>query len=101
MLASKTKEFSLLIEMILQDAVVPQEMFINQLEDFIVTQKRHLELEERQVLPLIEELFTSDDWQYVESLWHQSEDDPLFGSTIADRYKQLAERVRQNDVEFV
>ncbi|WP_181027928.1 hemerythrin domain-containing protein [Vibrio jasicida] len=100
-LASKTKDFSMLLEMILQDAVVPQELFITQLEDFIVTQKRHLELEERQVLPLIEELFTSDDWQYVESLWHQSEDDPVFGSTIADRYKQLAERVRRNDVEFV
>ncbi|KIP72727.1 cation-binding protein [Vibrio harveyi] len=100
-LASKTKDFSMLLEMILQDAVVPQELFITQLEDFIVTQKRHLEMEERQVLPLVEELFTSDDWQYVESLWHQSEDDPVFGSTIADRYKQLAERVRQNDVEFV
>lgn len=100
-LADKTKAFSMLIEMILQDAVVPQDMFVAQLEDFIVTQKRHLELEERQILPLIEELFTSQDWQYVESLWHENEDDPVFGNTIADRYKQLVDRVRQNDAEFV
>lgn len=55
-LAEKTKEFSMLIEMILQDAVVPQDIFIAQLEDFIESQKRHLELEERKILPLIEEL---------------------------------------------
>ncbi|AXY01892.1 cation-binding protein [Vibrio alfacsensis] len=100
-LAEKTKQFALIVEMILQDAVVPQEMFTQQLEDFITTQKRHLDLEERQILPLIEELFTSEDWLNVESQWQEGEDDPVFGDTIADRYKQLAERVRQSNVEFV
>ncbi|AVF59114.1 cation-binding protein [Vibrio diabolicus] len=100
-LASKTKEFASLIEMILQDAVVPQDMFVAHLEDFIESQRRHLELEERKILPLIEELFTTEDWQHVESLWSVSEDDPVFGDTIADRYKQLAERVRQSDAEYV
>ncbi|ELA8176875.1 hemerythrin domain-containing protein [Vibrio alginolyticus] len=100
-LASKTREFSSVIEMILQDAVVPQDMFVAHLEDFIESQRHHLELEERKILPLIEELFTTEDWQYVESLWSVSEDDPVFGDTIADRYKQLAERVRQSDTEYV
>ncbi|MCV5232655.1 hypothetical protein OFC56_36405, partial [Escherichia coli] len=76
------------IEMILQDAVVPQDIFIAQLEDFIESQKCHLELEERKILPLIEELFTTEDCQHVESLWTECEDDPVFGDTIADRYKQ-------------
>lgn len=100
-LAEKTKEFSTVIEMILQDAVVPQDVFVRHLEDFIDSQKRHLELEERKILPLIEELFTTEDWQYVESLWSENEDDPVFGDTIADRYKQLAERVRQSDMEYI
>ncbi|MGR4989507.1 hemerythrin domain-containing protein [Vibrio rotiferianus] len=100
-LSKKTKQFSGIVEMILQDAVVPQDMFTQQLEDFITSQKRHLEMEERQVLPLIEELFTSEDWLNVESQWQENEDDPVFGNTIADRYKQLAERVRHNDAEFV
>ncbi|MDF4652581.1 cation-binding protein, partial [Vibrio parahaemolyticus] len=43
----------------------------------------------------------TEDWQHVESLWSVSEDDPVFGDTIADRYKQLAERVRQSDTEYV
>ncbi|CAM2947735.1 hemerythrin domain-containing protein [Vibrio mytili] len=100
-LAVKTKDFASVIEMILQDAVVPQDMFLAHLEDFIESQKNHLELEERKILPLIEELFTTEDWQYVENLWSENEDDPVFGDTIADRYKQLAERVRQNKTEFV
>lgn len=100
-LAEKTKEFSTVIEMILQDAVVPQDMFVAHLEDFIESQRKHLELEERKILPLIEELFTTEDWQHVESLWNENEDDPVFGETIADRYKQLAERVRQSDMEYI
>ncbi|MGR5067856.1 hemerythrin domain-containing protein [Vibrio alfacsensis] len=100
-LAEKTKQFALVVDMILQDAVVPQEMFARQLEDFITSQKRHLDMEERKILPLIEALFTTEDWQYVESQWQENEDDPVFGDTIADRYKQLAERVRQNNKEFV
>ncbi len=100
-LSEKTREFSAVIDMILQDAVVPQDMFIAHLEDFINSQKRHLELEERKILPLIEELFTIEDWQHVESLWSENEDDPVFGETIADRYKQLAERVRQSDMEYI
>ncbi len=100
-LAEKTREFSEVIEMILQDAIVPQDMFITHLEDFINSQKRHLELEERKILPLIEELFTTEDWQHVESLWSENEDDPVFGETIADRYKQLAKRVRQSDMEYI
>lgn len=85
--------------MILQDAVVPQEMFIEQLENFIQNQKHHLDFEEKEVLPLIKNTFTTEDWQQVEGQWEHNDDDPVFGDTIADRYKQLAARVRQNDSE--
>lgn len=98
-LAEKTQEFLLIVDMILQDAVVPQEMFIEQLENFIQNQKHHLDFEEKEVLPLIKNTFTTEDWQQVEGQWEHNDDDPVFGDTIADRYKQLAARVRQNDSE--
>ncbi len=94
-LAASTHEFLDLIEMILQDAVVPQDIVKERLAQFVREQKQHLELEEKQVLPLINDTFTETDWQYVEGMWDGSDDDPVFGDTIADRYKQLAERVRQ------
>ena len=85
--------------MILQDAVVPQHIFLEQLADFIKSQKRHLDLEEQQVLPLINKTFELADWQAVEAQWNQADDDPVFGDTIAERYKQLAHRVRENKAE--
>lgn len=100
-LSDRTGQFLLVVEMILQDAVVPQEVFIEKLDDFIQMQKRHLELEERYILPLIVDAFTVEDWQEVESQWAQPEDDPVFGDTIAEEYKQLAERIRQSAKECV
>ncbi len=93
--------FSTTLTMILKDAVVPHSVFVEQLEAFLVRQRRHLEIEERLVFPRIVEAFTIDDWQHVETLWHENEDDPVFGDTIDQRYRQLAERVRQSDNESI
>jgi hemerythrin-like domain-containing protein len=95
-LAVRTHEFLNLIEMILQDAIVPKEIIASQLAEFIQSQKTHLDLEEQEVIPLIISTFTKDDWKHVESLWNENEDDPVFGDNIAERYKQLAKLVRQD-----
>ena len=81
--------------------VVPQQFFIEQLEGFVAVQKKHMELEERFIIPKIVDAFTVQDWQEVESQWQLPEDDPVFGQTIADQYKQLADRVRQSEGECV
>ncbi|MGR5389594.1 hemerythrin domain-containing protein [Vibrio crassostreae] len=101
LLSEKTADFLGVVDMILQDAVVPQQVFIEQLEAFVKAQRKHMEYEEKHVLPMIVEAFTVKDWQEVESQWLQPEDDPVFGETIADQYRQLAARVRQNEQECV
>ncbi|EKO3791244.1 hemerythrin domain-containing protein [Vibrio metschnikovii] len=101
LLAEQTQAFLLIVEMILQDAVVPQDVFIEKLTDFIEQQQRHLELEEQSVFPLIEDAFSISDWQQVESIWSGHEDDPVFGETIADRFTQLARRVRKSESECI
>lgn len=100
-LATKTATFSEIVQMILNDAVVPQDMFVQQLESFIASQRQHLDIEERLILPLIAESFTTEDWQKVESQWRVNENDPVFGDTIADHYKQLAERLQQSEREMI
>ena len=101
MLSENTANFLGVVDMILQDAVVPQQVFIDQLESFVKAQRKHMEYEEKQLLPMIIAAFTVKDWQKVESQWLQPEDDPVFGDTIADQYRQLAARVRQNEQECV
>ncbi|MBU2896578.1 hemerythrin domain-containing protein [Vibrio hepatarius] len=100
-LSDKTHTFLNTVEMILQDAVVPQDMFVKQLEEFILAQKRHLEIEERFILPLIEKSFNLHDWQEVEKKWSVGESDPVFGDTIAEEYQQIANRVRQGEQDCV
>ncbi|CAM3182749.1 hemerythrin domain-containing protein [Vibrio rarus] len=100
-LSKTTHNFLDVVDMILHDAVVPSDVFATQLETFIKEQKLHLDLEEQEILPLINKTFTTADWQYLERKWGSQEDDPLFGETIADKYKQLAERIKQTDSECV
>ncbi|TKF22992.1 hemerythrin domain-containing protein [Vibrio genomosp. F6] len=100
-LSEKTHEFLGVVEMILQDAVVPREVFTKQLQEFITDQHEHLDFEEKKIIPLINRAFTTKDWQQVEALWEQEDNDPVFGETIADRYLQLAERVRQTERECI
>ncbi|WP_047048548.1 hemerythrin domain-containing protein [Vibrio mexicanus] len=100
-LSERTHQFLETVEMILQDAVVPHDIFVGQLSEFIQAQKRHLDLEERSILPMIQKAFTTQDWQAVESEWSLSDDDPVFGETIADRYQQLAQRVRTTEQEAI
>lgn len=98
-LSASTHEFLSVVDMILQDAVVPLDMFAEQLEKFIQDQKRHLDLEEREILPLIQSTLSTSDWQYLEKQWGIQEEDPVFGETIADKYKQLASLVKQTEKE--
>ncbi len=101
LLSEKTVDFLGVVDMILQDAVVPQQVFIDLLESFVKAQRKHMEYEEKQILPMIVQAFTVKDWQKVESQWLQPEYDSVFGDTIADQYRQLADRVRQNEQECV
>jgi len=82
LLECKTHAFMNIVEMILQDAVVPHHLFIEQLEAFMNAQKSHLELEEKNILPMICDRFSVEDWQHVETLYSGSDDDPVFGDTI-------------------
>ncbi|KII79882.1 hemerythrin domain-containing protein [Vibrio renipiscarius] len=95
LLECKTHAFMNIVEMILQDAVVPHHLFIEQLESFMHAQKDHLTLEETTILPMICERFIAEDWQKVQSQYTGDEDDPVFGETIAEHYAQLAKRVRE------
>ncbi|CAM4130789.1 MULTISPECIES: hemerythrin domain-containing protein [Vibrio] len=99
-LSKTTHEFLDMVDMILQDAVVPLDIFAEQLNTFIRSQKQHLDLEEHEILPLLNKTLTTADWQYLETKWGDQEDDPVFGETIADKYKQLADRVKQVDKEL-
>ncbi|WP_108649981.1 hemerythrin domain-containing protein [Dongshaea marina] len=91
---SASEELSALVEMILLDAVIPQQQFIEQLARFIELQRGHIQREEQELFPLLSEQLTEDDWRLVEQSWqHGQAEDPLFGKEVAERYRELAKRL--------
>lgn len=93
-LAETTTSFAELLAMVLQDAVVPNEVFIDHLADFIYQQKKHLDFEEREILPVLKQRFTAQDWQQVEALWGNEDVDPLFGHNIEQEYQRLSKYLK-------
>lgn len=98
-LSDKTHAFLETVEMVLNDVVVPKEVFITQLESFITAQLDHLDMEERYILPKLEATFTPKDWQYLESQWFSNDADPVFGEAIENRYRQLTQLIQSQTIE--
>ena len=86
-----TIELDELLEMILLDAIVPKEQCIEKLKYFVALQSAHMAYEEEQILPLIEESLSDNDWENIRQQWQYNEyKDPLFGESVADQYRKLA-----------
>ncbi|KAB2825675.1 cation-binding protein [Aliivibrio finisterrensis] len=92
-LSDSTEAFSITIEMILNDAIVPKDIFKEHLKAFTSRVRQHLELEEKEILPFLKAHLTTNDWEELERSWIE-EEDPVFGNIIDKRYLVLAEKVR-------
>ncbi|CED72254.1 putative hemerythrin [Aliivibrio wodanis] len=91
-LSDSTEAFSVIVEMILNDAIVPKEIFKENLKEFTNRIKRHLELEEAKIFPFLKSHLTEDDWKELEAYWKE-EEDPVFGHQVNKRYLELASKV--------
>lgn len=90
-----TAELDDMINMILLDAIIPKEVFIEKMENFVSKQKQHLNYEETEVLPAIQSSLTEDDWAHLMLQWqHKEYVDPLFGESISDQFKALALHIK-------
>ena len=92
-LSDDTEGFSITVEMILNDAIVPKDRFKEQLKAFTCRIRQHLELEEKEILPFLKAHLTMDDWKDLESNWVE-EEDPVFGHQVNKRHLELAGKVR-------
>ncbi|WP_369434237.1 hemerythrin domain-containing protein [Psychromonas sp. MME1] len=91
-----TIEFDELLDIILLDAIVPKDLFIVKLQEFVDLQSSHLNYEEKEILPLIEKSLTADDWKNLEQQWqHKDYMDPLFGSNVTTQYSALAKHIKE------
>ena len=79
------------LDMILLDTVVPKELCIDKLKNFVKLQSEHINYEEQDILPSIQKFLLKEDWSKIEKKWLQEAySDPLFGSDVTEQYKKLA-----------
>ncbi|MCI2962627.1 MULTISPECIES: hemerythrin domain-containing protein [Shewanella] len=67
------------LNLILSDIVVAREKLIVDFADYVALQERHMQMEEREIFPLLAKTLTEQDWQLIESECQKSLiNDPLF-----------------------
>ncbi len=79
------------LNLILSDIVVARDKLIADFADYVVLQEKHIEMEERDIFPLLAEHLTEQDWQIIELQCRDALiDDPLF----LDREQQAFDELR-------
>jgi hemerythrin-like domain-containing protein len=81
-----------LIDNVAQDAEIPRDLFERQAREFLDFNRRHIEKEDAQFLPLAEAALSAEDWAAIDAALSAPED-PLFGPKVAERYRRLLENM--------
>ncbi len=107
LISGLTERLQSMTDMILMDAVVPKEQYVQALAEFLKMQIEHLEYEEEHIIPLLREELSDKDWQSIlASLPYEGisdvdsldqlarKADPLFGDQVAERYQALHQTLK-------
>lgn len=67
------------LNLILNDIVIAREKLIADFAEYVDLQEKHMQMEERDIFPLLAKTLTDQDWQIIEQQCQESLiDDPLF-----------------------
>ena len=85
-----TRGMATVIANVAQGAEIPRDLFERLAREYLDFNRRHMEKEEAQFLPLAEAVLSSEDWAAIEAALSAPED-PLFGPKVEERYRRLLE----------
>lgn len=79
------------IDGVLHDAtVVPMDVMIDSLAEFVERESEHLDFEEGDLFPKIESVASDEDWNALaQNLPSPTDGDPLFGQKLSKEYRDL------------
>lgn len=77
-----------MVQYALMDEPIKREKLCNYLEEYITTQKQHMDIEEARVYPVLKSTMREEDWNQIDSELAEV-NDPLFGRLIKESYKPL------------
>ena len=72
--------------------IMLRDEFIAEGKDYVRALRAHMKAEEDHVFPRISSALVSADWEDIETRIERRED-PVFGQTVQDRYRQLYDQI--------
>lgn len=73
---------------------VSRDDLYDKLQEFIAVQRRHMNLEEEKLFPMINLTLSEEDWLEIEKAVDQSSD-PLFGNSVKGCYQSLYDSIKK------
>lgn len=94
-LHASSHELSDAIDSILNDTLMPMDQFIDMLEGYVDEQKAHIDFEEAEIFPGIDQVAEQGDWIKLDEQLPKNED-PLFGENRSEQYVELYQALVQD-----
>ena len=94
-LVGLTRKFRQSLEGILQGDVMLRDELEAQGREYIALQRQHMDLEEREIFPIMDELITHDEWQEIVRMMPEQKD-PVFDFPDKVRFQKLYEYLSTN-----
>jgi hemerythrin-like domain-containing protein len=91
-IAAAGSELLKYLEQVVDDVVVERAKVEAAAATYLVYYRRHLALEDRDIMPQAEQLLTPQDWEAVMAA-HPAGPDPLFGEDAEPRYRELRRQI--------
>ncbi len=87
-----TRGMATAIGNVAQDVEIPRDLFERLAREYLDFNRRHMEMEEAEFLPLAEAALSAEDWAVIDATLSAPED-PLFGPKVEERYRRLLENM--------
>jgi hemerythrin-like domain-containing protein len=98
-LAAAGTELLSCLQQVVDDVIIERARVEAAAATYLVYYRRHLALEDRDIVPRAEQLLTPQDWEAVVAA-HPTGPDPLFGEDSDPRYRELRRQIALAASEF-
>ena len=93
-LAEKGQRFKEMLRHVVDGALVERDVLENTGRDYITFLRSHMEIEDSDAFPRVEQALSDEDWEDVTSSI-EARIDPVFGPVIADEFRSLYDYIQR------
>jgi hemerythrin-like domain-containing protein len=97
--AERLRKVSQAIETVLADMIIPRQTVDGIIRDFIVHERRHMAMEERDFFPAAIKALQAEDWAEIAATLIERKPDPLFSEIVEQRFDGVRKHILQLEQE--